>query len=289
MEVKEKAAAKVNIGLDVVGKRQDGYHEVETIMLSVDLSDYLTFTARDDEKIEIKTENSFLPLDERNHIYQAVCAMQNHFNIHYGVTIELRKKIPVSAGMGGGSSDAAATLRGLNRLWQLNAPLNELAEIATQIGADVPYCLYGGVAYASGIGNELEFLPDFPSCWLVLVKPAVSISTPKIFDQIDMQKLQHPEIEPLKDAIECSDFHKMCQEAGNALESVTECECEELKRIRKTLKRTGANAVVMSGTGPTMVGVFEKCSRARRAVNAMNGFCKEVYLVRPLKEERRGE
>lgn len=286
MEVKERAAAKINLGLDVKNKRRDGYHNVETIMVSVDLADYLTLTSRDDKKIVIQTENSFLPLDERNHIYQAVCCMQRYFDIDQGVTIELTKKIPVSAGMGGGSSDAAATLRGLNRLWELDASLSTLAKVGETIGADVPYCLYGGVAYAGGIGNELELLPDIPNCWMVLVKPAVSISTPKIFEKIERYQMEHPCIEPLKEAILNCDFPSMCQEMGNALESVTVDDCHELCKIRKTLQRS-ANAVVMSGTGPTMVGIFDKESRARRAMNAVSGFCKEVYLVRPLKNRRK--
>lgn len=283
MEVKERAAAKINLGLDVKNKRSDGYHNVETVMVSVDLADYLTFQTRDDEQIIIQTENSFLPLDERNYIYQAVCCMQEYFNIHHGVTIELQKNIPVSAGMGGGSSDAAATLRGLNRLWQLDASLATLAKVGERIGADVPFCLYGGVAYARGIGNELELLPNIPNCWLVLVKPAVSISTPKIFEKIETYHIEHPCIQPLKEAIMAHDFQEMCQQTGNALESITIDDCHELCKIRRALQRS-ADAVFMSGTGPTMVGIFDKETRARRAINAVNGFCKEVYLVRPLKK-----
>ena len=289
MEVKERAAAKINLGLDVLNKREDGYHDVETIMVSVDLADYLIFKDRHDGKIEIKTENSFLPLDERNHIYQAVCLMKEAFHQSQGVTIELIKKIPVSAGMGGGSSDAAATLRGLNRLWNLEAPLAKLAEIGAEIGADVPYCLYEHVAYAKGIGNELCLLPDIPSCWILLVKPAVSISTPKIFDQLCLEQICHPDIDRLRQAIEEGDFTLLCQHAENVLETVTTLECEELCKIRKTLEKTKAQAVVMSGTGPTMVGLFKTHRQAIQAQNAIRGFCKESYLVRPLKNQRKDD
>lgn len=289
MEVKERAAAKINLGLDVIQKRDDGYHDVETVMVSVDLADYLIFQSRDDEQIEIKTENSFLPLDERNHIYQAVRLMQEAFGQSCGVTIELMKNIPVSAGMGGGSSDAAATLRGLNQLWNIDAPLSKLAEIGQHIGADVPYCLYEHVAYAKGIGNELCLLPDIPSCWFLLVKPAVSISTPKIFQHLVLDDIQHPDIKKVRQGIEEHNLDLLCHHASNVLEKVTMDECEELCKIRKTLTKTKAKAIFMSGTGPTMVAVYQTQRQAYQAQNAICGFCNESYIVRPLKNKRKDD
>ncbi|CAM4011404.1 4-(cytidine 5'-diphospho)-2-C-methyl-D-erythritol kinase [Catellicoccus marimammalium] len=286
VEVKETAWGKINIALNIQGSRMDGYHDVQTVMTSVDLADHLSFSLREDGKIQLEMDNSFLPRDGRNYILQAATLLQETYGIVQGANISLYKKIPVSAGMGGGSSDAAATLRGLNRLWQINAPLEELARIGADIGSDVVYCLYSSTAYAEGIGNELTFLPKMPHCYLLLAKPAVSISTPKVFQALSLESLPICEVQKVREGIEMGDYAEICHYAGNDLEPVTTQLCPELLRIRKTLEKVGADAVFMSGTGPTMVGLFKKEQKAQRAMNALRGFCKEIYLTRPVHQRR---
>lgn len=282
MEIIEKAPAKINIGFDVLNKRADNYHEIETIMTSIDLSDYLTFTARNDEEIVIETENSFLPLDQNNHIYQAVECLREHAKIKAGVTINLRKKIPVAAGLAGGSSDAAATLRGLNKLWQLDYSLAQLAELGKMIGSDVPYCVYGKTSKATGTGTELKHLPKIPASWVVVVKPGVSISTAKIFEEVVLDDLLHPDIPSLERAIKNQDYHAMCAQMMNSLEEITVGHCPKIRAIKRCLNRLGADAVVMSGTGPTMLGFCHNRRKAEKIVNGLKGFCNEVYLVRTI-------
>ena len=282
MEVIEKAPAKINLGLDVIAKRPDDYHEIATIMASIDLADYLTFSPRDDSQIIIETENSFLPLDQNNHIYQAVQCLQVAAKVNYGVTINLRKQIPVAAGLAGGSSDAAATLRGLNKLWHLDYTLNQLAEIGTQIGTDVPYCIYGQTTKATGIGTTLKHIADFPRCWVVVVKPGVSISTAKIFAEVDVDGLTHPDIAALEMAIEQQDYFQICHCMANSLEDITVKYCPKIQAIKKCLHRQGADAVVMTGSGPTILGFCHSQRKAAKIVNGLKGFCEEVYLVRTI-------
>lgn len=292
MEVKETAWGKINIALNIQGKRTDGYHDVETVMTSVDLADHLSFQLRTDGELHLYMDNSFLPRDKKNHILQAATCLQNYAlaqgKSQYGANIQLYKKIPVSAGMGGGSSDAAATLRGLNRLWDLNLPLATLAELGKNIGSDVTYCLYNRTAYADGIGDQLYFLPKIPACYLVLAKPAVSISTPKIFQALSLGERPHSDVQAVRQAVEKSSYEAMCAASGNDLEKVTMEFCPQLKRLRTSLEHSGADAVFMTGTGPTMVGLFKKQKRALRAINALRGFCKEIYLTRPIHIEKEG-
>lgn len=282
MEVIEKAPAKINLGYDITGERLDGYHEVETIMTSVDLSDHLVFTEGNQGEIQIETDNCFLPLDERNHIYQAVEQIRSYCQIDKGIHIHLQKRIPVAAGLAGGSSDAAATLRGLNRFWDLNLSTEELHKLGAEIGSDVPYCLEGGTVYARGRGDELQFLPSIPQCWVILVKPRVSISTPKIFKEIKNYNLSHPNIQAVREAIVQQDFDDMCQHLENALEVITIDKCHQVLDIKQCMLKMKADAVVMSGSGPTMIALCQQYRKAQRIVNGLKGFCDEVYLVRTL-------
>ena len=177
MQIIETAPAKINLGLDALYKRQDGYHELEMIMASVDLADRLTFELLPENEIIIETDSSFLPVDRRNHVYQAAELLKDTFQLTQGVKIYIEKRIPVAAGLAGGSSDCAAALRGLNRLWNLGLSLAELAELGSKIGSEVPYCIHGGTAFVTGRGEKIDFLPSMPQCWVVLVKPKMSVST----------------------------------------------------------------------------------------------------------------
>ncbi|MFD2730006.1 4-(cytidine 5'-diphospho)-2-C-methyl-D-erythritol kinase [Enterococcus camelliae] len=282
MEIFEKAPAKINLGLDVLYKREDGYHELEMVMASVDLADRLTFERLDENKIIIESNKAFLPLDKRNNVYQAAEKLKRRYNIKEGVKITLDKAIPVSAGLGGGSSDCAATLRGLNRLWSLDLAIEELTQIGIEVGTDVPFCLYGTTAHILGKGEIVHQLPTMPACWVVLVKPKISVSTRKIFQQVELDQLHHPDMEALKQAIVMNDYQKMIQAMGNSLESTTIPRYPIVQQIKDRMMKYGADIALMSGSGPTVFALCQKHSRAQRIVNGLKGFCEEVYLVRTL-------
>ncbi|MGX7263640.1 4-(cytidine 5'-diphospho)-2-C-methyl-D-erythritol kinase [Enterococcus crotali] len=283
MEIIEKAPAKINLGLDALYKRQDGYHELEMIMASVDLADRLTFELLPKNEIVIETNSSFLPVDKRNHVYQAAELLKNTFDLNQGVKIYIEKRIPVAAGLAGGSSDCAATLRGLNRLWNLGLSLEELAELGSKIGSDVPYCIHGGTAFVTGRGEKIEFLPSMPQCWVVLVKPKMSVSTSSIFSSLSFNSIQHPDITGLKRAVETDDYQLMTTKIGNALEGVTIKRHPVIQQIKDRMMKYGADASLMSGSGPTVFALCEKKTRAQRIYNGLKGFCDEVYIVRTLK------
>ncbi|MCA5014201.1 MULTISPECIES: 4-(cytidine 5'-diphospho)-2-C-methyl-D-erythritol kinase [unclassified Enterococcus] len=283
MEIIEKAPAKINLGLDALYKRKDGYHELEMIMASVDLADRLLFEELPENKIVIETDSSFLPVDRRNHVYQAAELLKKTFNLTQGVRITIEKRIPVAAGLAGGSSDCAATLRGLNRLWNLDLSLEKLAELGSQIGSDVPYCIHGGTAFVTGRGEKIEFLPSMPQCWVVLVKPRMSVSTSSIFGSLSFNSIQHPDIAGIRQAVETDDYQLMTEKIGNALEGVTIKRHPVIQQIKDRMINYGADAALMSGSGPTVFALCEKKTRAQRIYNGLKGFCDEVYLVRTLK------
>lgn len=281
--VEEKAPAKINLSLDVLHKRDDGYHEMELVMTSIDLSDRLTLTLMDENQILIESNNGFLPLDERNIAYKSAMLLKKQFDIQQGVHIYIEKNIPIAAGLGGGSSDAAATLRGLNRLWNIGLNLDELAELGAQIGSDVPFCIYGGSAYAHGRGEKITPLEEVPQCWVVLVKPRRGISSWTVFEGLEVDKLNHPDTQEILQAIDCMDYFTMTNHLGNALENVSMHKQPKIEQIKQKMLEFGADTALMSGTGPTIYGLCQKYSRAQRVFNGLKGFCNEVYLVRTLK------
>lgn len=283
MEIIEKAPAKINLGLDALYKRQDGFHELEMIMASVDLADRLTFEPLQKNEIVIETDSSFLPVDRRNHVYQAAELLKDTFGLTQGVKIKIEKRIPVAAGLAGGSSDCAAALRGLNRLWNLGLSLEELVELGSKVGSDVPYCVHGGTAFVTGRGEKIEFLPPMPQCWVVLVKPRMSVSTSTIFGSLSFNSIEHPDIAGLKQAVEANDYKLMTEKVGNALEGVTIKRHPVIQQIKDRMTKYGADAALMSGSGPTVFALCEKKTRAQRIYNGLKGFCDEVYVVRTLK------
>ena len=283
MEIIEKAPAKINLGLDVLHKRSDGYHELEMVMSSVDLADRLTIEEIAEDKIIIETNRAFLPVDERNHVYQAARLVKERYKINQGIKVSIKKSIPVAAGLGGGSTDCAAALRGLNRLWNLGLSLEELAEIGMEVGTDVPYCVYGKTALITGKGEKVSPIPDMPQCWVVLVKPRMSVSTGKVFNEVDMNEIHHPDISALKAAIYANDYERMTQAVGNSLEAITIKRHPIIQQIKDRMLRYGADATLMSGSGPTVYALCQQYSRAQRIYNGLKGFCDEVYIVRTLK------
>jgi len=282
VEIIEKAPAKLNLGLDTLYKRADGYHEMEMVMTSVDLADRLTIEELPEDLIKIETNSSFLPVDKRNHVYQAVSLLKQMYQITAGVRIYIHKNIPVAAGLAGGSSDCAAALRGLNKLWQLGLSYEQLSHIGVQVGSDVPYCLQGGTAFVSGRGERVAALPSMPQCWVVLVKPRISVSTGTVFKDLAIDELNHPDIAGLKAAIITGDYLKMTQTVGNALEKVTIARHPIVQQIKDRMLKYGADAALMSGSGPTVFALCEKKTRAQRIYNGLKGFCEEVYIVRTL-------
>lgn len=277
-----KAPAKINLSLDVLHKRDDGYHEVKMIMTTIDLADRIELAELNEDKIKIASQNRFVPDDERNLAYQAAKLLKERYNVKKGVYISILKMIPVAAGLAGGSSDAAATLRGLNKLWNLGLSIDELAELGAQIGSDVSFCVYGGTALATGRGEKIEHLPAPPPCWVILAKPTIGVSTAEVYRNLKLENIKHPNTEAMIDAICNQDFHGICKNVGNVLESVTLQMYPEVHNIKTKMERFGADAVLMSGSGPTVYGLVQYQSRLQRIYNGLRGFCDQVYAVRSL-------
>ena len=276
----EKAPAKINLTLDVLHKRPDGFHEVEMIMTTVDLADRIWLRPIDDGKIRIKASERHVPNDRKNFAYQAAELLQVECGITNGVEITLEKSIPVAAGLAGGSSDAAATLRGLNRLWDLKLSIKELATLGARIGSDVSFCVHGGTALATGRGEVIEILPAPPNCWVILAKPAISVSTGDIYGNLDLSGLNHIDTAGMIEALRAGDYDKLCKSVGNVLETVTMGLYPQVVVLKEQMKRFGADTVLMSGSGPTVFGLVKHESRVPRIYNGLKGFCPEVYAVR---------
>ncbi|QHN47989.1 4-(cytidine 5'-diphospho)-2-C-methyl-D-erythritol kinase [Geobacillus stearothermophilus] len=285
MRLSIKAPAKINLSLDVLYKRPDGYHEVKMVMTTIDLADRIELIPLPEEDvIRIVSQNRFVPDDCRNLAYQAAKLMKETFSIRQGVAISITKHIPVAAGLAGGSSDAAATLRGLNKLWQLGLTVRELAELGAQIGSDVAFCVYGGTAVATGRGEIITPIPSPPPCWVVLAKPLIGVSTADVYRNLQLEHVCHPDVDAMVKAIERQDYEGICRLVGNVLEEVTLKKYPEVAHIKEQMKRFGADAVLMSGSGPTVFGLIEHDSRMQRVYNGLRGFCDQVFAVRLLGE-----
>lgn len=278
----ETAPAKINLTLDTLYKREDGYHEVEMIMTTIDLNDRLTFECRDDGEIIIDVEHNFVPSDHRNLAYKAAKLMKDRYNIKKGVKISLEKSIPISAGLAGGSSDAAATFRGLNELWGINESLETLSELASEIGSDISFCIYGKTALCQGRGEKITHLPKPPSAWVVIAKPDIGVSTPEIYGALDLENKDEVQTQACLKAIENNDYASMCQSLGNSLEKVTMQLYPEVEKLKNTMSNTGVDAALMSGSGPTIYGFVQKERQAKQVYNALMGCCNDVYIARLL-------
>ncbi|MEQ6857146.1 4-(cytidine 5'-diphospho)-2-C-methyl-D-erythritol kinase [Lysinibacillus capsici] len=279
-----KAPAKINLTLDVLYKRPDNFHEVEMVMTTVDLADRISLESREDGVIQIISTDNFVPNDHRNFAYQAARLIKDTYGIRQGVSITIEKEIPIAAGLAGGSSDAAATLKGLNELWDLGLSIDELAELGAKIGSDVSFCVYGGTALATGRGEKIKELPAPPNCWVVLAKPKIGVSTAEIYGGLKVEGLQHPNTQQMIRAIETKDYELLCSSLGNVLETVTFKLHPEVVMLKEQMKRFGADATLMSGSGPTVFGLVDSEARVSRIYNGLRGFCEEVYAVRILGE-----
>jgi 4-diphosphocytidyl-2-C-methyl-D-erythritol kinase len=254
------------------------------IMTTIDLADRLELTELSEDRIEIVSHNRYVPDDQRNLAYQAAKLLKERFQVKKGVSISIEKTIPVAAGLAGGSSDAAATLRGLNKLWNLGLKIDELAELGAEIGSDVSFCVYGGTAIATGRGEKIEHIKTPPSCWVILAKPHIGVSTADVYGNLKLNRVTHPDVEQMVESINSGDYDGICDAVGNVLEDVTFNMHPEVARIKAQMKRFGADAVLMSGSGPTVFGLAHHDSRMHRIYNGLKGFCEQVYAVRLLGE-----
>lgn len=283
MEILEKAPAKLNFSLDTPFRHADGNHEWQMVMIAIDLADYVQVrTIPTSKQITVLTDSGFLPCDRRNLAYQAALKLQQDYQVDQGVEIIIKKNIPVAAGMGGGSSDAAAVLRALNQAWNLNLSKAKLAQIGLEIDSDVPFCVYSEPALVTGKGELINPLGDFPSLWIIVAKPKASVSTPTILKQIDYSNLAHLDVTGLVSALKEQDYAQITAKMGNVLEPITSKKHSDILRIKTKMLKFGADAAQMSGSGPTVFGITQKYSRAQHIYNSLRGFCDEVYLVRPL-------
>lgn len=281
-EITLKALAKINLGLDVTGKREDGYHEVRMVMQTIHLYDRLVIRRTKEPGIRIKSNLSFLPVNETNLVHRAAALLMDEFHITEGVSVELMKRIPVAAGMAGGSTDGAAMLYGMNLMFELGLSRRELMTRGLKLGADVPYCLMRGTALAEGIGEELTALPPMIKCPVLIAKPSVSVSTKSVYQKLKLDEhTVHPDIDALVSGIRNQDLGEVCAHMGNLLESVTIPNHPVIERIKKRMLESGARIAMMSGSGPTVFGLFDREQTARRAQEDMcaSGLAKQIYLT----------
>lgn len=279
-----QAFAKINLGLDVLGKREDGCHEVRMIMQTIRMYDQLDMRKSVEPGIHLTTNKKYIPVDENNLVWRAAKLMMDTCGIMEGVSIHLHKVIPVAAGMAGGSSDAAATLVGMNRLFHCGLSKEKLMELGVQIGADVPYCVLRGTALAEGIGEKLTVLPPMPDCWILIGKPGISVSTKYVYTTLDLNtNTVHPDIDGMKKALEDGNLYGITERMGNVLQDVTIPAYPEVERIKEQMKTLGAVNAMMSGSGPTVFGIFDNEEKAQKACQKLreSGSCQQVFLTVP--------
>lgn len=283
--LQEPAYAKLNLTLDVLGKRDDGFHDLRMVMQSVSLHDDVTLTLTDGAGIGIETDLAFLPTDGKNLAVIAANAFQNATGVNLaGLRIRIDKRIPVCAGTAGGSSDGAAVLRGLNRLCNTGLTPVELAKIGEAVGSDVPYCVLGGTARAEGRGEILTPLPALPDCTIVMCKPAFPISTPELFHRIDSCKLRcHPDNVGMEQALADGNLPEIARRMYNVFEDVlTPQQKHTIQEIKSALTEYGALGACLSGTGPTVFGIFDREEQANRAGAALKQQYAETFVVKPV-------
>lgn len=274
-----KALAKINLGLDVLGRRENGYHDVRMVMQTIYLYDDVILEKTEEPGIQLETNLFYLPVDESNIAYKAAKMLIDEFKIKEGVKIRLNKFIPVSAGMAGGSSNAAAVLFGMNRMFNLKLSQQKLQEIGVKLGADVPYCIMRGTVLAEGIGEELTPLPAMPKCYVLVAKPGISVSTKTVYEKLDsLKEVKHPDIDGILEGLQEGSLEKITSSMGNILEGVTIEDYPVIEEIKNVMKQSGALNAMMSGSGPTVFGIFKDRKTAKKAYAAM----KEKHLVKQL-------
>lgn len=269
-QITRKAYAKINIGLDVLRRRKDGYHELKMIMQTVDICDDLVFERTPQTGIVIQSDHEELPVDGSNLIYKAADLLMRDKGITEGVKITLTKRIPIAAGMAGGSSDAAATMHGVNELFGMGYSIQELQELGVKLGADIPYCLVGGTMLSEGIGEILTPLPAPPDCFLVVAKPDINVSTAFVYGNLHADRLTyHPDIDGIVRALQADNLRGITDRLGNVLETVTVKEYPIIEEIKELMRSMGAENALMSGSGPSVFGIFTEGRAAEAAAHAV--------------------
>lgn len=281
-KVVAKSFAKINLSLDVLDRLENGYHEVQMVMQTVSVFDLVT-VSKIKHGIELSTNLPYLPIDRNNLAYRAAEEFFKYTGINEGVSIDISKRIPVGAGLAGGSSNASAVLKAMNKLFAAGLSLKELCSIGVKIGADVPYCVLGGTRLAEGIGERLSSLPRLPRCTIVLVKPAFSISTKSVYEKIDScSDYKRPQTQKLIEGLKDGNIDMITSAMGNVLEEVSITEHPILQKVKEELTELGAIHAQMSGSGPTVFGIFRTYDEARAAKKELWGKYKTVYICTPV-------
>lgn len=277
-----KALAKINLGLDVLGRRENGYHDVRMVMQTIHLYDDVILEKTKEPGIHLETNLSYLPVDENNIAYKAAKLLRDEFGITEGIRIRLKKFIPVAAGMAGGSTNAAAVLFGMNRMYGLGLTEQQLKDRGVKLGADVPYCIMRGTVLAEGIGEILTPLPPMPKCYVLIAKPGISVSTKIVYEKFDALKdVEHPDIDRLMLGLENGKLAEVASSMGNVLEGVTIGLYPVIENIKQVMIQEGALNAMMSGSGPTVFGIFEDRRTAKKAYNVLKEkkLAKQIYVT----------
>lgn len=281
-----RAMAKINLGLDIIGKREDGYHEVRMIMQTIRMYDVLEIRKKSSPGISLSTNLPYIPCDERNLVYKAAKILIDEFHVEEGLSMKLTKSVPVAAGMAGGSSDAAAAFVGVNRLFHLGLSQEELMKRAVQVGADVPYCVMRGTALAEGIGEKLTRLPDLPGCYILIGKPGINVSTRTAYENLDLNEIRRrPDIDGMIRDIKNKDLYSMTGKMENVFEPGIMAKYPVIREIRDLMEKQGALKAMMSGSGPTVFGIFDDAGKMQNAARALkkSGLAKTVFATRTYK------
>jgi len=280
--MKIKAYAKINIALDVVGKREDGYHLLRMIMQTIDLYDTIEIE-KINSGIKLKCNKHYVPTDERNLAYKAAKLFKETYSIDDGVDIKLNKNIPVSAGLAGGSTDAAGVLKLMNKMFEINADDDELKALGLKLGADVPYCINGGTALCEGIGEEITQLKQFKDKILILIKPPFGVSTKEVYKSFDLSRaIFHPRIEALIESMENDDIYFVANNMKNLLENVTLKRHRVISSIKEEVILNGSIGTMMSGSGPTVFAFFDDMLQAQTCYDSMKKKYKDVFITRTI-------
>ncbi len=285
-KIELKAYGKINIGLDVIRKREDGYHDLDMIMQTVGVYDDVIISRKDGTQtyeIEVSTDADVLPNDKGNLAFMAAKVLMEAYDIKSKVKIHINKRIPIAGGMAGGSADCAAVLRGVNKLFQLGLTDEQLQEYGVKLGADVPYCIVGGTKRAQGIGEILTDLPTPPKCYVIIAKPDAFVSTKFVYSHIRPAQIEnHPDIDGIIESIKAGDLYGMCEKIANVMEDVTIPEYPIIQKVKDILKSNGAVNALMSGSGPTVFGIYDDEEKAKQSMDALSGkeFVSQLYLTK---------
>ena len=285
-KIELKAYGKINIGLDVIRKREYGYHDLDMIMQTVGVYDDVIISREDGTQtyeIEVSTDADILPNDKGNLAFMAAKVLMEAYDIKAKVKIHINKRIPIAGGMAGGSADCAAVLRGVNQLFQLGLTDEQLQEYGVKLGADVPYCIVGGTKRAQGIGEILTDLPTPPKCYVIIAKPDAFVSTKFVYSHIRPAQIEnHPDIDGIIESIKAGDLYGMCEKIANVMEDVTIPEYPIIQKVKDILKSNGAVNALMSGSGPTVFGIYDDEEKAKQSMDALSGkeFVSQLYLTK---------